>query len=272
MPRALYIAIFFLAFLSAHVTSKEVGGFKNMRADTIEYGGFAGHFRIPRHPRRASCNAIYVRYEDGLLGIVTSAHCIFKEGELKAPLSEFAIEFGFQLGSSSNQKVGIKSIRCGSIRPNDISSDTFMKDECFITPDRFPTGIKPIERIKLSSSDLSSMVDKTTIQLLGFHPKRGRSWIYGMKNEGPFEANKTRSLQSCYMRDSDTIAGILFFTHDCDSLPNTSGAAIIIWNKERKEPQMIGVHRGPEGHVKDPTHVNLAVTLWHDELPFFETR
>jgi hypothetical protein len=248
---------------------KNINGFKGTKADTTNLGEFVGHFKIPRHPRGASCNANYIQYENGKQAIVTNAHCFYDRScKLRAPLGEYKIEFGFQLGSRGNQSLNVKNIRCGTKCTQNPGDPMSLKDECIVETDRLPSGISPAPRVFYSQAALQKLRLARKISLFGFHPKRNSGEvIYGRNSEGPFDSRITRSLQNCRIQPQNYNSKTYgFLRHNCDTLKNSSGAAVALWNRALQRIEMIGLHRGPEDTNTHEENMNIAVNVLPSEL------
>jgi hypothetical protein len=223
---------------------KNINNFQNTRADTSNLGAFVGALR--KQGERGQCNVNYVEYPDGSRALTTPSHCLFKDGELKTELENITLEFGLELGSSNNEVLRIKDIRCATLTPYKDANLSFANDACLIIPDKYPKKVEPAFREFLTVDEINELMRRTSIYSFGFH---GNGYLKGKtvqadNSEIRYDAFKTRIRQRCnIMPNRDETSGLAnFVIHDCDTLPNSSGLAITYFNEKTKKFHMIGMH------------------------------
>lgn len=241
---------------------RDINGFKGAVADLNGLGKFVGR---ANYPGSTGCNASYVEYPNGVRGIVTNAHCFMSGGTFKGDLNLLDVEFGIQMGNSRNQKLKVVGMECGTNYPD----SNVGRDECLLLTDRLPSGIEPAERVFLTMNELEDMRQRgEKIGLIGTHPSRTGETIKGANGEGPYYADTTRTIQSCFLESNPygSRGKSNFIFYKCDTLNASSGAAVTRWNAKKQRMQYIGTHKGADD--KQSSSPNFAINTQYHELNF----
>ncbi|WP_226611287.1 trypsin-like serine peptidase [Marinobacter nauticus] len=104
--------------------------------------------------------------------ILTAAHNFFDEdGALRAPLSAWRFERGFNVDDEKTEVFGLQKIKCATSNPY---SDDDINDQCLVTLDRELTDEK-IELIKIWSGNHGKIPHETTTFFIGYQGYSERS-------------------------------------------------------------------------------------------------
>ncbi len=191
------------------------------------------------------CNTTYVEYPDGDKAFISSAHCFFKNGQLLAGgPKKYFIRMGFDLRGPI-QSYNVKSIQCGSKFK---TSTMYEKDECLIRVKQRVTELTPIKKEFLSLNDIKSLrASGHPIYLSGFHTSRNyKDRLLGANGGNFYAANMIRTWQECQIQTNpyENTGGEFLVYHDCATLENSSGAALMVYKSEKNEFVYVGTHRG----------------------------